>query len=157
MPHRVVVTQRRFSLRSRREEAALDELARRARSQVVLVDDDGEVRRALAFALRRDGHHVIEACSGGEALEILGSLLLEGGAARRPTLVISKVRLPHFSGLEILEAVRLTTGRIPVILTQALGDEATHEAARALGAARVIDEGADVDALRGAVQSALPA
>jgi DNA-binding response OmpR family regulator len=156
MDRRFVVTERSFTLRSQEEETRLRELARRAPDQVVLVEDDRELRRRLAFSLRLDGHHVIEARGGAEALEILGSLIFSSSEPRRPTVVVSSLRLPHFSGLEILEAVHLTGRHIPVILLGDPEDEAERRHARELGAARLMSEPTDTDALRRAVRTVLP-
>jgi CheY-like chemotaxis protein len=152
---RLVVTERTFTLRSREEDDRLRELARRAPDQVVLVEDDGERRRRLAYSLRMDGHHVIEARGGAEALEVLGSLIFAAGGPRRPTVVVTSLRLPHFSGLEILEAVRLTGRHIPVILLGDPEDEDERQA-QELGAARLMREPADTDAVRDAVRTVLP-
>lgn len=157
MSKRHPITRRSFTLRSPEEEQRLDDLERDARTQVLLIEDDAEMRAMLARELRRDGHHVIEVGSGSVALEILGDLVFAPAAQRRPTVVLSDVRLPHFSGLEILEAVQLTTRRIPVILMSAFGTDRLHQLAHGLGAAVVLDKPFEMDALRDAVRSAIPA
>lgn len=157
MTERHVITRRTFTLRSAEEVARLAELERSAAAQVLLIEDDAEMRAMLARELRRDGHHVIEAGSGAVALEILGDLVFGSAAERRPTIVLSDVRLPHFSGIEILEAVQLTTRRIPVILMTAFGSERLHQLARGLGATQVLDKPFEMDALRDAVRAATPA
>jgi len=157
MRRHYVVTRRDFTLRSAEEERRLEDLERNARVQVLLVEDDAELRAFLTRVLRHEGHHVIEAGSGAVALELLGELIFAPEAERRPTVVLSDVRLPHFSGLEILEAVQLTTRRIPVILMSAFGTERLHQLARGLGAAQVLDKPFEMDALRAAVRAALPA
>jgi CheY-like chemotaxis protein len=88
---------------------------RRGRT-LLLVEDDTEMRRMLAAALRRDGHVVVEAANGDDALDWLGPGVLDGDFERVPDLVVSDVRLPYFTGLEILESLQIAAQRIPVIL-----------------------------------------
>lgn len=107
---------------------------------VLLVEDDGEMREILAVSLRRDGYRVIEAEDGAEALDLLGGGIVEGEPQRLPDLIVSDIRLPHASGLEILEAARVAFRRVPVILVTGFGNAEAHAQARALGAVRVLDK-----------------
>jgi CheY-like chemotaxis protein len=52
---------------------------RRAK-RVVLAEDDRDMRRLLAYALRRDGYAVVEVEDGALLLEQVGTLLLESDA-----------------------------------------------------------------------------
>jgi DNA-binding response OmpR family regulator len=124
---------------------------------ILLVEDDEEMRRVLARALRRDGYGVVEARDGSEALEQLGTVILDRRRRRTggPALLITDVRLPGFSGLEILEGMRLAALPLPAILITAFGDAETHADAYRLGATYVLDKPFDVDELRAAVQLAL--
>jgi DNA-binding response OmpR family regulator len=124
---------------------------------ILLVEDDEEMRRMLARVLRRDGYAVVEARNGSEALEELGTVILDRRRRRTggPALLITDVRLPGFSGLEILEGLRLAALPLPAILITAFGDAETHASAYRLGATYVLDKPFDVDELRAAVQLAL--
>lgn len=127
----------------------------RRRGSVLLIEDDLEMRRMLAAALRRDGHQVIEAANGDDALEWLGPGALDGDLERIPDLVISDIRLPYFSGLEILECLQIVARRIPVILITAFPDRETHAAAARLGAECVLEKPFDLGELRAAAHLAL--
>jgi DNA-binding response OmpR family regulator len=122
---------------------------------ILLVEDDDEMRLMLASTLRRDGYTVVEAADGDGALEWLGPGVLEGDPDRLPALIVSDIRLPYFSGLEILEGVQLARRRLPVILITAFGDAETHARARKLGAECVLDKPFDLGDLRAAVRLAL--
>jgi len=135
------------------EEKALVALGPR----ILLVEDDPEMRRMLAVLLRRDGYGVTEVADGDEALEWLGTGLLDGEPSRIPALIVSDVRLPSLSGLDILAGARLWPRRIPVILITGFGDEDLHEQARALGAVCVLDKPFPISSLRSAVRFALRA
>jgi two-component system response regulator (stage 0 sporulation protein F) len=122
-------------------------------SLVLLVEDDRDMRELLATALRRSGLRVVEAADGDEALTWLGPGVLEGDLRRIPAVVVSDIRLPDFSGLEILEGLQLARHSVPVILITAFGDVETHALARRLGARRVIDKPFDTRVLVAAVKS----
>jgi DNA-binding response OmpR family regulator len=124
-------------------------------STVLLVEDDTEMRRMLAATLRRDGHFVIEAADGDEALDWLAPGVLDGDFERVPDLVVSDIRLPYFSGLEILEGLQIAARRIPVILITGFPDRETCRRAAALGAARVLAKPFDLGELRAAVRTVL--
>jgi CheY-like chemotaxis protein len=119
-------------------------------AKILLVEDDFELRSFLAGALRRDGYAVVEAAHGDEALEWMGPGVLDGAAERLPALVVSDIRMPYFSGLEILQCVQLTRRVVPVILITGFGDSDTHALARALG-----DDGPDGVRLRGGLEQDL--
>jgi two-component system response regulator (stage 0 sporulation protein F) len=126
-----------------------------SRPTVLLVEDDREFRSMLSSSLRRDGYAVVEAANGDQAFELLGPGVLSGQRRRLPDLVVCDVRLPYFSGLEILEGLHLVRPAIPVILMTAFGDSWVHEAARRLGALRTLDKPFGLDVLRAAVRKGL--
>jgi len=126
-------------------------------AKILLVEDDFELRSILAGALRRHGYVVVEAAHGDEALEWMGPGVLDGAAERLPALVVSDIRMPYFSGLEILQCVQLTRRVVPVILITGFGDSDTHALAHALGASCVLDKPFDVEDLLGAVRGILAA
>jgi DNA-binding response OmpR family regulator len=125
------------------------------RSTILLVEDDTEMRIMLASALRQDGYTVVEAADGDAALEWLGPAVLAGEPARLPALIVSDIRLPYVSGLQLLECLQLGKQRPPVILITGFGDSPTHAEARRLGAECVLDKPFDVEELRAAVRQAL--
>ena len=127
----------------------------RSRSTVLLIEDDLEMRRMLAAALRRDGHRVVEAANGDDALEWLGPGALDGDLERIPDLVVSDIRLPYFTGLEILESLQIVARRIPVVLITAFPDRETMAEAARLGAECVLAKPFELGELRAAVHLAL--
>lgn len=124
-------------------------------AKILLVEDDHEMRRMLAATLRRAGYFVLEAADGDDALEWLGPGVLEGDPERLPDLIVSDVRLPYFSGLEIAEGVSLARKQVPVVLITGFGDPETHAKARELGAYCVLDKPFELHSLREAVRMAL--
>jgi len=64
---------------------------------IVVADDDATIRRLVATSLRAEGHTVLEAASGDEAL---------AHAAARPALLIADLVMPPTGGLELAAAMR---------------------------------------------------
>lgn len=122
---------------------------------LLLIEDDREMRRMLAAALRRDGYVVVEAANGDDALDWLGPGVLDGDVERVPDLIVSDIRLPYFTGLEILESIRVAARRIPVILITGFPDRETYAEAYQLGAECVLEKPFDLAELRAAVHLAL--
>ena len=85
---------------------------------LLTVDDDPSVSRAVARDLRRqygDGHRIVRAESGPDALETLKELKLRGETV---AVLIADYRMPQMSGIEFLEqAMDLYPAARRVLLT----------------------------------------
>jgi CheY-like chemotaxis protein len=121
-----------------------------SRARLLLAEDDFELRDLLAYVLRADGHEVIEAKDGSELWRLLDSQADQGFA-----LVVSDVRMPGLTALEVLARLQHASRDTPIILITAFGDQTTHQRAIRLGARRVLDKPFDCDELREAVQETL--
>lgn len=81
-------------------------------AQILLVDDDTNVLLTLAIALRRQGHVVTVAQNGWQALNLL---------RRQPfSFLISDVKMPGMTGLELAERAHAFPNPPRIILTSAL-------------------------------------
>ena len=94
-------------------------------TRVLVAEDDPEMRRLVVEALRKDGHDVIEASDGGRLLVHLAEAF-----DRDPTLacldvVVSDMRMPVCSGLDLFERLAEARWKVPFILMTAFGDEDT--------------------------------
>ena len=126
--------------------------AGRSVPRLLLAEDDFEMRRFLSAALRRDGYEVVEAASGAQLLDSIGpSLAYSSGFD--VDLIISDIRMPGLSGLEVLAGLRTYAGAPPIILITAFGDRETHERAEQLGAVAVFDKPFDVDDFRAFIRT----
>src|SRR3954452_24819267 len=87
-----------------------------ARSTVLVVDDDPLNRRLLEHSLVADGHAVLTADNGIEALEQL--------RLHRPDIVLLDVLMPELDGFGVLEQVKADAELrdVPVIMISALED-----------------------------------
>jgi DNA-binding response OmpR family regulator len=119
--------------------------------RVMVAEDDPEMRRLVADALRKDGYEVVEVPNGGR---MLVQVTDECFRASMPTidLIVSDVRMPVCSGLEIVRAIRDSGWMVPVILMTAFGDDETRDRAAAMNAL-LFDKPFQLDDLRTAVLS----
>lgn len=87
---------------------------------ILLVEDKESLRRVLRLTLENAGHSVTEAADARSALNEI--------AAAPHKLVLTDLRMPHGSGLDVLRAARAADGSIPVIVMTAFGsiDEAVQ-------------------------------
>ena len=123
--------------------------------RILLAEDDAEMRSLLTITLRRDGYEVVECADGIDLMERVVALL----AKHKPhdiDLIISDIRMPWATGLQVLQGMRQYVGFPPMILITAFGDEETHNQARELGAAALLDKPFEMNELMGHVHSALP-
>ena len=86
------------------------------RAVVLLVDDDAEVRAAMAEMLRYAGHEVVEAEGGREALDCLDR---EGD---RIDLMILDYVMPGLNGVETARLSRFRRPGLPIMLMTGFAD-----------------------------------
>ncbi len=84
-------------------------------ASVLLVDDQPDIRMTICLALERDGHEVIQAGDGPEAL----ARFEDSGPVE---LVMLDIGLPGGSGLDVLTNLRQRSD-VPVILVTSRSDE----------------------------------
>ena len=120
---------------------------------IVVAEDDKEMRNLLGASLRSRGFDVAEYRDGRELLARLESDANED--VRIPSLVVSDLRMPGVSGLDVLHHMRRVLPDVPVILITAFGDDQTHRRAKALGAAAVVDKPFDLRTFHEEVSAAL--
>jgi two-component system KDP operon response regulator KdpE len=94
-------------------------------AQVLVIEDEANIRRFVKLALENEGCHVCEADSVQRGL-------IEAGT-RRPDLAILDLGLPDRDGIEFIRDLR-TWSAIPVIVLSARTDEADKVAALDAGA-----------------------
>ncbi len=122
--------------------------------RILVAEDDADMRTLVAEALRRDGYVVETAADGGRMLVALAQQWIDARGAHLVDLIVSDLRMPVCSGLQILEQLRAARWDNPVILMTAFGDDEVRRRAHALGAL-LFDKPFDIHALRTAVASML--
>lgn len=93
---------------------------------ILLADDDENLRRVLEFQLGETGYKVVTAVDGKEALTIFEQSEVD--------CIVTDLRMPKLSGLELLEKIKAKNGEVPVIVTTAFGEVETAVSAMKLGA-----------------------
>jgi DNA-binding response OmpR family regulator len=124
------------------------------RPRILLAEDDADMRQLIVEALRRDGYDVVTASDGGRLLVALARQFAEDRVEPRVDLILSDVRMPVCTGMQILEQLRAADCKMPVILMTAFGDGTTRQRAHALGAL-LFEKPLELDELRTAVSIVL--
>lgn len=117
-------------------------------ARLLLVDDDEEACRLLGEVLEREGYSVARALSTHDALHTLNA---DGPF----DAVLTDLRMPEASGLDLLRAIRARDPRALVFVLTAFGDAATAGEAIRAGAYDFISKPYDLPALRTAIAQAL--
>jgi CheY-like chemotaxis protein len=120
-----------------------------ARARILLAEDDLEMSDLLNETLLGEGYAVTRASNGLELLEQITRLRMEPQHGRffDVDLIISDIRMPWVSGLEMLKELRTNDRTTPVILITAFGDEQVHMQALRQGACAVLDKPFDLEQL----------
>ena len=99
---------------------------------VLAVDDDDVIRGLLQVNLEMEGHDVMTAVDGRDALEKV--------AQRRPDLILLDVMMPNVSGWEVVEQLKADAGTrdIPIIFLSARAMETDIRKGMELGVDRYV-------------------
>ena len=84
-------------------------------AQVLVVDDDDQVRKLICQVLQQEGHTVAEAYNGKKAIQHIQEAVID--------LVISDVVMPDMDGLELIREIRRTHPRIRILTISGAGKE----------------------------------
>ena len=100
--------------------------------RVLVAEDDREMRRLVVEVLRKDGHEVTEATDGGRLLVRIAEVFDRDPSMAAVDVIISDVRMPVCSGLELVERLFEARWKVPCILMTAFGDDDTRRRASAV-------------------------
>ena len=99
-------------------------------SLIFVVDDDPDVRELVEYKLLQEGHQVLSAVNGQDALHMV--------PAARPglDLLLLDVMMPGLSGFDVLARLRedAATRAMPIIMLTAKAQESDAERGFSLGA-----------------------
>jgi two-component system response regulator PilR (NtrC family) len=116
------------------------EAAGERRPRILVVDDERSMRELLAIVLRREGYEVLLAENGKSAIATL---------EREPVdILISDIKMPDMSGVEVLRAAKRVDSEILGIMITAFASTETAVEAMRLGACDYLSKPFDVDLLR---------
>jgi two-component system, NtrC family, response regulator AtoC len=94
--------------------------------RILVVDDEYLMRWSLSQALTKQGHQVLSAENGKEAIEILKAQTFD--------FIIPDLLMPESDGWKVLEVSRKSRPRPRVIIISSHGVESTEEMAKVKGA-----------------------
>lgn len=117
------------------------------RKRILVVDDDESLRRVMQVQLQQSGYDVAAAASGAEALERLASVPVD--------LVLTDLKMPGMSGLDLLRRVRAECPEVVVILITAFGTVETAVEAMRSGAYDYVTKPVNIDELKLVLDRAL--
>ena len=83
----------------------------RASARVLVVDDDASILGTVSAILTAEGHQVVGANSGKEAMALLGTW--------HPTLVLLDMRMPVMDGWAVARAMREAGSKVPIVVMTA--------------------------------------
>jgi DNA-binding NtrC family response regulator len=115
-------------------------------ARILIVDDDRAQRSLLETFLQAQGYATRTAGSGEAALQLL--------AEEKFTMIISDVRMPGISGLEMSRRVRQKHPEMPVLLVTAFADIRSAVTAMRDGAVNYLAKPIDLDELIATVRRA---
>jgi two-component system response regulator PilR (NtrC family) len=108
--------------------------------RVLVVDDERSMRELLAIVLRREGYEVLLAENGQAALQRLAQQPID--------LLISDIKMPDMSGVEVLRAAKRADPDLLAIMITAFASTDTAIEAMRLGACDYLSKPFDVDLLK---------
>jgi len=117
------------------------------KSKILVVDDELSMREFLQILLEKEGYDVKLACDGAEAIENIESDAFD--------LVISDVRMPNISGIDVLKFVKEKAPDTSVVMITAFASMEQAIQAIKLGAFHYITKPFKVEEIRHVVSSAI--
>ncbi|MCB0317106.1 MAG: response regulator [Bdellovibrionales bacterium] len=116
-------------------------------NKLIIVDDEPGVLYALSLVLQTMGWEVLSFDRPTKALNHILTYSTDCD------LVITDLRMPEISGMELLEILRTKLPDLPVILISGHASKPEKEKAKALGAWGVLGKPFDTDELRELLQA----
>ena len=114
---------------------------------ILVVDDEDGIRQALDRFLTRLGYRVLQAASGAEALD--------RQAAEQPQLMLSDIRMPNMTGVELVPKALTVDSDLAIIMLTAIDETRTAIECLRLGAYDYLIKPVDLDELEMSLQGAL--
>ncbi len=118
-----------------------------ANAKVLIIDDDASQRRLIEFWLQEEGYTAITATDGMGGLRAFEQ--------HAPVLVITDIRMPGMSGLDLLSRIKAANPDTAVILITAFGTVSDAVEAMRLGATDYVLKPLHADDLKVSVRRAL--
>lgn len=118
-------------------------------ARILIAEDEEPVRTLVARALNSDGHEVVTAADGAEALDKLQS---EGGAF---DLLLTDIKMPVMDGLALALATARDFPLVPILLMTGFADQRERASGLEALVSAVISKPFSVAQIRFAIAAAL--
>ncbi len=115
--------------------------------KVLVVDDEQSMRDFLAIMLKKEGHEVVTAGNGTDALKSVQAEIFD--------LVISDVKMPGIDGIGLLKAIKEVSAETVVIMITAYATAETAVEAMKLGASDYVIKPFKIDELKLIINNSL--
>lgn len=115
--------------------------------KVLIIEDDGAIRRGIGDALRFAGYSVEEAADGVDGLQ--------AAMAIEPNLILLDVLMPKMDGFAVLSEIRRARPTLPVIMLTAKGEESDRVTGLRAGADDYVVKPFSVNELLARVEAVL--
>ncbi len=116
------------------------------KGHLLMVEDKESLRKMTTLALEGEGYRVTGVGTVAEGVDAARQSA-GGGASRGFDLVLSDLRLPDGTGIEVLDAVKRHQPDVPVIMMTAFGTVGAAVEAMKLGAADFLEKPVELDDL----------
>jgi len=118
--------------------------------RILVVDDDRNCLESVESVLQKDGHQIVTAAGGEEAIGVMRRLRLEN---QRLDLSILDFDMPGLTGIEIFSRLLFEFPGIEAVFISGDASEARVERVRRAGARGFLRKPLDVERVRGAVRA----
>ena len=114
---------------------------------LLVIDDDPEMCNLLEKVLVREDYHVQTACRGDDALKLLRQKEFD--------LIISDLKMPGLSGIELIRQAKAASPETPIILITAFGNVNAYIEVKEIGTYEFINKPIKMQHLKRVIQKAL--
>ncbi|HMC68698.1 MAG TPA: response regulator transcription factor [Mycobacteriales bacterium] len=118
-----------------------------AAAEVLVVDDDPQLREALSRALQLEGYQVVTASNGAQALEAV--------SRHRPDLMVLDVMMPYVGGLDVCRTLRQRRDKLPILVLTARDEVGDRVAGLDAGADDYLTKPFALEELRARIRALL--
>ena len=117
---------------------------------ILVAEDDDAMRAFLVNALKKGGYDIFEISDSRNLRLFLKdiALAIEERTCPKVDLIVSDIRMPGKTALEVLSDFKRVAKEVPVVLITAFADDRTQKKALNLGAAAVFDKPFDINDLK---------
>lgn len=92
---------------------------------ILIAEDEQDIRNLISLHMRKENHNVYEACDGEQALKIFQNEKID--------LILLDIMMPNINGIDLIQKVRAIS-TIPIICITAMGNDSDKVLALGLGA-----------------------